>query len=33
MIPLPRIMFEFYVRLWGERMARMFFFPAPVGVL
>lgn len=30
-MPMPRIMFEFYVRLWGEDAARQFFFPAPLG--
>jgi hypothetical protein len=33
MIPLPRLAFEFYVRLWGEANARLIFFPAPLGVL
>jgi hypothetical protein len=31
MIPLPRILFEFYVRLWGDQTARTLFHPAPLG--
>lgn len=31
MIPVQRILFEFYVKLWGEETAKRFFFPAPVG--
>jgi hypothetical protein len=33
MIPLPRFLFEIYAHAYGEQTTRLFFFPAPLGVL
>lgn len=32
MVPIPRILFEFYVNLWGEKAVKVFFHPAPIGM-
>lgn len=32
MIPIPRILYESYVTLWGEMTTALFFHPAPLGL-
>lgn len=33
MFPIPKLLFELYVKLWGEKTAKVFFFPAPLGMM
>lgn len=32
MFPIPRLIYENYVNFWGEKIVKVFFHPAPVGM-